>query len=206
MIKSSVLTHEFYVVYINLPIGAVGAILMVFIPIGDGTHRKKISSTDANQSKFRAVLNDFDLSGFVLFAGFSIMTLLALEWGGTKFAWSSATIIGLFVGGVSAFIAFAAYEYHVGDGAMIPWYMVKKTVVWSSCVSVFFFFGALMLYSYYMPIYFQAVRGVSPALSGVYVLPGILGQMSTAVICGLLCMSHPAYLLETKTTTNHISK
>lgn len=48
--------------------------------------------------------------------------------------------------------------------------------------------------SYYLPVYFQAVKNVSPILSGVYMLPGILFQLVFAVMSGLLSMSIPFLL------------
>jgi len=38
--------------------------------------------------------------------------------------------------------------------------------------------------SYYMAIYFQADKGVSPMLSGVYLLPSILSQMLFGIAAG----------------------
>jgi len=67
---------------------------------------------------------------------------------------------------------------------MIPLSIVSNRIVFFSALENFFFAGALFVTSYYLPIYFQAVRGVSPSLSGVYVLPGILSQMLLAVISG----------------------
>jgi hypothetical protein len=114
------------------------------------------------------------------------MFLLALEWGGTKYPWNSARVIGLFCGAAGNFVVFLAWEYKRGDTAMIPFGMVKQSIVWSSCVATFFFAGALLISSYYMAIYFQAVRGVSPLLSGVYLLPSIISQMSMAIFSGFL--------------------
>jgi fucose permease len=114
------------------------------------------------------------------------MLLLALQWGGTKFAWDSATIIGLFCGAGGMLVVFAAWEYRAGDDAMIPFSMIRIRVVWCSCLVICFFFGMQLASSYYLPIYFQAVKGVSPSLSGVYVLPSILTMMVGAVIGGVL--------------------
>lgn len=43
-----------------------------------------------------------------------------------------------------------------------------------------------MISAYYMPIYFQAVRGVSAAKSGVYTLPSVLSQMLFSGVSGYL--------------------
>ena len=83
------------------------------------------------------------------------------------------------------------WEYHRGDEAMIPFSMMRKRVMWSSCLVVGLSMAAGMVWSYYLPIYFQAVRGVTPTLSGVYLLPVILSQMLFAVISGTLGMSDP---------------
>jgi hypothetical protein len=167
--------------YINLPVGALSAIVLLLIYIPD-----RLNKTKTKKATVLSTLLKLDLVGFFLFAPFAIMFLMALEWGGTEYPWKSPTIIGLFCGAGATLVIFAAWEYHVGDEAMVPYSMLRKRVVWSSCLVVGFFFGCLFIFSYYLPIYFQAVKGVSPALSGVYVLPGILSQMMMAVISGVL--------------------
>lgn len=71
---------------------------------------------------------------------------------------------------------------------MIPLSIVKNTVVWSCCCVNFLFLASMLTLSYYLPIYFQGVRGVEPTLSGVYTLPGILSQLLFAIISGLAGM------------------
>jgi hypothetical protein len=39
--------------------------------------------------------------------------------------------------------------------------------------------------NYYLPIYFQAVRGATPTMSGVDLLPSILSQMIFAIVSGI---------------------
>lgn len=114
------------------------------------------------------------------------MFLMALQWGGTEYPWNSATIIGLFCGAGGTLVVFTACEYRAGDGAMIPFSMIRNRVVWSSCLVIGFFFGPLLVFTYYLPIYFQAVKGVSPALSGVYILPGVLSQILMEIVSGVL--------------------
>jgi Fungal trichothecene efflux pump (TRI12) len=131
-------------------------------------------------------LSKLDLIGFFLFALFTIMFFMALELGGTEYPWDSATIIGLFHGAGDILVLFVAWEYYVGDKAMVPYSMLRKRVVWSSCLASAFTFGCMFTYSYYLPIYFQVVKEASPVLSGVYVLPGILSQLVMVVISGVL--------------------
>jgi MFS family permease len=166
--------------YINLPIGGFATVLLLLINIPDRVDRS------ANRPPLHKILTQLDIFGFVLFAPFAIMLLLALQWGGFKYAWSSAIIIGLFCGSAGMLLVFGTWEYRVGEGAMIPSYMVRQRIIWTSCLTMGCFFGALLTVTYYLPIYFQAVKGVAPGLSGVYVLPSILSMIIMAVTSGIL--------------------
>jgi hypothetical protein len=135
-----------------------------------------------------SLLDTLDSIGFLLFAPTAIMFLLALEWGGTKYSWSSGTVIGLFCGSAGMLLVFFAWEYKRGDTAMIPLSMLKIRIVWCSSLTQFFMGANLLTTSYYIAVYFQTVRGVSPMTSGVDLLPSILSQMSAAVLSGVLGM------------------
>lgn len=114
------------------------------------------------------------------------MFLLALEWGGNTYKWDSAMIIGLFCGSAGALVVFLGWEYTRGDAAMIPLPMIKRKVIATSCLAMLFSAANMLTTAYYMAIYFQADRGVSPMLSGVYLLPTILSQMVFGVGSGFL--------------------
>ena len=72
---------------------------------------------------------------------------------------------------------------------MIPFSMVRRKIVWCSCLVTFLFMGSMIITSYYMPIYFQTVRDATPTMSGVYILPAILSQILFATVSGVLGMS-----------------
>lgn len=122
--------------------------------------------------------------GFAIFAPSVIQLLLALEWGGNTYAWNSATTIGLFCGAGCMFIIFLLWERRKGEEAMIPLSLLKNRVVGIICGVAFFFFAMMQLVTYYLPIYFQAVRGDSPLISGVHLLPSILSQLLAILFSG----------------------
>jgi len=93
---------------------------------------------------------------------------------------------GCFAVLLACWLFLGAWEYRVGKEAMIPFHMVRQRIIWSSCLTMACFFGSLWCITYYMPIYFQSVKGASPSLSGVYLLPTILSMMVTAVSSGIL--------------------
>lgn len=170
--------------YINLPIGGFAALLLFVIQIPE-----RLIKVGSEKPTAKSILSQLDLIGFSIFAPFTIMIQMALQWGGQKYPWSSSTIIGLFSGGGGALIAFLAWEWYIGEKAMIPFSILRKRVVWCSCVVIGLFFASLLVFSYYLPIYFQTVKGASPTMSGVYMLPSVLSQMVTAVVSGVLGIS-----------------
>lgn len=166
--------------YINLPIGGLVAILLFFTHIPDQLQKPKARDV------FPKLHHYLDFIGFAMFAGAAIQVLLALQWGGVDYAWKSATIIGLFVGGVATFVVWGFWNSHKGDSGLIPFSLIKRRVVWSAALTQLFIFTNLFISAFFLPIYFQAVKGASPFMAGVYILPSILSQLVAAVSSGIL--------------------
>jgi hypothetical protein len=122
----------------------------------------------------------------VLFVPTILMFLLALEWGSTEHGWSSPTVIGLFTGSGAALILFSSWEWHMREKSLLPFYLVKRRIVWASTVQNASLFVNNYVGVNYVPIYFQAVKGVGPSLSGTYTLPSILTQLLCLIISGAL--------------------
>ncbi|UNI18074.1 hypothetical protein JDV02_004369 [Purpureocillium takamizusanense] len=166
--------------YINLPLGAIVLGGTVFVTIADQTTIRPV----------RAVLptlhRSLDLIGFLLLSPSAVMLLLALQWGGSIHAWSSATIIGLFCGSGVLFLVFVAWEWRKGPDALIPTPVVRNRIVVAACFVAMTVMGATFLTSYWMPVYFQTVRGETPLTSGVYMLPNILPSLVVGVLTGFL--------------------
>ncbi|RKU43002.1 hypothetical protein DL546_002596 [Coniochaeta pulveracea] len=166
--------------YINLPIGGAVAAFLFLIHIPE----------QMKKPQPRAVLPQLhrllDPVGFVLLSAASVQLLLALQFGGSQFPWDSATVIGLFCGSGATYFIWAGWNYRMGDAAMIPVSMAKKRVVWSAALTQMLFFINTFMQAFFLPIYFQAVKGSSPLMAGVYMLPNIGMQIITAVSSGIL--------------------
>ncbi|KAJ9296564.1 hypothetical protein DTO271G3_5262 [Paecilomyces variotii] len=175
--------------YMNLPIGALVGALLLFTRIPD--QKPKQPAREVLRLVF---LQKFDLVGFVLFAPASIMLLLALQYGGNSYSWDSATVIGLFCGSAATFVIFALWERHIGIEAMIPGHLVRDKIVLCSSLLSMMIFGFTMTLSYYLPIYFQSIRGKSAFVSGVNLLPNILCQLVMAVASGVFTSKLGYYL------------
>lgn len=165
--------------WINLPLGAVTIVTLIFFfkpPPQESSEAPSISQK----------LKSFDLIGFLAFAPAVIMILLALQWGGTTFAWKSATIIGLFVGGALLLVVFALWQIYKGDAGMIPPRIITQRTMFFACTAEFFAMGAVYISIYYLPEWFQVVKGASSAESGVMYLPLALSDVFAAISIGIL--------------------
>ena len=68
----------------------------------------------------------------------------------------------------------------------LPFSMGRQRRVWASCIVYGLMIAQLYCASYYRPIYFRGVKGVSPLLSVVHLLPGILVQFFSSVVSEML--------------------
>lgn len=163
--------------YINLPAGLVTLLSMFFF-----FRPRRIHADEAIVERIKRL----DIVGCLMFVPASFMILLALQWGGHRYPWRSATVIGLLVGGSLLILVFAAWQWHMGDRALVPGEVVGRRNVVLTCMFAFCFLGSLTVMSYYLPEWFQAVQGVSPLQSGVRILPSIIAQMVALVVVGAL--------------------
>ncbi|KAK3292403.1 major facilitator superfamily domain-containing protein [Chaetomium fimeti] len=104
--------------YINLPIGGLLALGLLFLPIPDQY------SKPSPWPLLRRLHLELDLLGFALIAPACFQLLLALSWGGSKFAWDSSVIIGLFCGAGATGLFWAAWDWYRGDEALIPFSII----------------------------------------------------------------------------------
>ncbi|KAL4899479.1 hypothetical protein BDW74DRAFT_183735 [Aspergillus multicolor] len=174
--------------YINLPIGGVVFLMVLLTRLPTSIEKPRARDV------IRTVVKSLDLFGFVLIAPAVVMLLLALTWGGNQYPWDSSRIIGLFIGAGVTFLAFLGWEYTRGDGAMIPLSLLRMRVIWSAAGTLFFFYGVMFSFNYYLPIYFQVVKNDSALMSGVHMLPNILAQVLLAVTAGALVQRFGYYL------------
>ena len=156
-----------WVFYINLPVGVVAlAVIAYALP------------ATANRSPHR-----IDYLGTLLLAGSATSVVLLTSWGGTTYAWGSPVIYGL---GVAAVALAVGWWWSARRAAepVLPLRLFRNPVFSvSSAVGFtagFAMFGALS----FLPIFLQVVRGVSPTISGVYLLPMVLGLLLTSVASG----------------------
>ncbi|KAI9685961.1 MAG: hypothetical protein M1820_010699 [Bogoriella megaspora] len=165
--------------YINLAFGAVTATaVLLFMAKQDPEKNPRWSLS------IREKIKELDLIGLVAFWPTIICLLLALQWGNSEYHWRNARIIVLFVLSGLGFGVFVATQIWQKDRAIVPLSVVRERAVWASALYSFFLFGSFLVVAYYLPIYFQAIKGDTATESGIHNLPSILGNTVFSLVAG----------------------
>ncbi|RJO77900.1 DHA2 family efflux MFS transporter permease subunit [Nocardia panacis] len=120
----------------------------------------------------------------VLVLAIGLVPLLVVAEQGREWGWSSGASLACYVIGAAGVLGFVAVERAMKDAALIPLRMFKNTtfalgVVISIVVGAAMFGGISLL-----PQYLQVVRGASPTMAGLQMLPMVLGLMTGSVVSG----------------------
>ncbi|KAM5343406.1 hypothetical protein ACJ41O_011943 [Fusarium nematophilum] len=168
--------------YINLPIGAITVFAIVFF-FHDTPRTKTLASLGGWREKFWY----FDPLGTLFFMPMVICLLLALQWAGKTYPWNDGRIIVLLVMFGVLLGVFIATQIWMGDLATVPprLFRISRTV-WSSCLFALCVGAAFFPLIYFIPFWFQAVKGTSAVESGIRNLPMLLGSMTFSLIAGFL--------------------
>ncbi|MGA3154015.1 MAG: MFS transporter [Streptosporangiaceae bacterium] len=158
-----------WVFYINLPIGLIALGVIAVVLPRTGTREK----------------HRIDYLGALLIAAAATCLVLATSWGGTQYKWGSPVIIGLFVLAVVLGFCWWLSARRAAE-PVLPLRLFRNPVFSVSSgigfAAGFAMFGALA----FLPLFLQVVRGVSPTISGVYLLPMVLGLLITSIGSGQL--------------------
>ncbi|KAH7094398.1 major facilitator superfamily domain-containing protein [Paraphoma chrysanthemicola] len=166
--------------YINLPLGLVTAVIVVFLVPNnydpERHSRRKLT--------LREKAHEMDLYGLAALVPAIVSILLATQWGGARYPWKNGRIIALFIIGFLLLFAFIFIEVRQGDRAIVPPSVIKRRTVWACSLFSFLLFGSFLAICYYLPIWFQAIKGDSATESGIHNLPSILGTTIFSIVAG----------------------
>ena len=142
-----------------------------------------------------------DPLGTILFVPSIVCLVLALQWGGSQYAWNSWRIILLLVIFAVTMIAFAAVQVLMPATATVPLKIIKQRSMLAGFLYMTFIGGAMVMCVYYIPLWctlflplsikgksadnrpvVQTTHGVSPVKSGVYILPLVISLVIANII------------------------
>ncbi|KAK8047385.1 hypothetical protein PG996_015449 [Apiospora saccharicola] len=166
--------------YINLPIGAVSAAVVMLVLNPPPRPKEQQGKT------ILVRLRELDLIGAVLLVAAITCLLLVLQWGGKQYTWNDGRIIGLLVGFALLLVIFIGWQVWLGEKATLPPRIMRQRTVAAASVFVVMFGGSAVLFMFYLPIFFQSIRGSSAIMSGIQMLPMLLGLVVASGIVGAL--------------------
>jgi hypothetical protein len=139
-------------------------------------------------------LKAVDWAGSLTIVGGTLMVLLGLEFGGVTYPWSSATVLCLIIFGIFVAGLFVLNEWKFARYPVMPLRLFKQRSNVAALLVCFCHGFVFIAGSYYLPLYFQAVLGATPLLSGVYLLPFALSLSFMAGFTGFLVKKTGKYL------------
>jgi len=165
--------------YINLPFGAVAMVLVVLV-------LKIPTSKDGDKLTTREKLAQLDPVGTLVLIPGVVCLLLALQWGGVTYAWNSGRIIALLVVGCLLIVGFGAVQVLMPNTATIPPRLFKQRSIVAGVWTTLSVGAAMMIFIYYIPIWFQAIKSDSAVDSGIHLLPLTLAMVLGSISNGIL--------------------
>lgn len=156
-----------WIFYVNLPVGALAlGVLAVTLPATSVRLRRRI-----------------DYAGAALLAGALAAVVLLTDIGGTAAPWTSPLVIGLGLAFLLLLAAFVIVERRSSE-PVLPLSLFRNPVVTVTSgigfVVGFALFGSVT----YLPLFLQLVKGSSPTVSGLELVPMMAGMLVTSIAAG----------------------
>ena len=158
-----------WIFYINIPIGAVAlAVVAIQVP-----------------GNLRRVHHVIDYLGAAVLVFSASFLVLFTSLGGTTYPWGSPTIIALGVAGAVLLVIFVFVERRATEPVLPLHLFSNRGFSVTSVVGFivgFAMFGAIV----YLPVFFQIVHGESPTISGLRLLPLLVGLIICSTGSGIV--------------------
>ena len=164
--------------WLSVPIGGLALAGLILVLPASAPPNKR-------EGTFPEMVRRSDPLGNMLLAPGVICVLLAVQWGGTKFPWSDERVIALLVIGPLLLMAFAVVQCWVGEDGTVPPRIISQRSILSSIVVTLGLGAPLIIVSFYLPIWFQAVKGTTPGSAGVRLLPYFLSTVTFVIVSGI---------------------
>nr|QDK64761.1 AshT [Aschersonia paraphysata] len=159
---------------INIPIGAV-IIAVLFFFAGAKESKEQVSQS------WKAKVQRLDPLGAAFLLPAVVCIILALQWAGSEYSWSNWRIILLLVLGGLLAIAFVASQILMPETATVPPHVARQRTVFASFLFSLMTGGSMLIVTYWLADWFQAIQNVSAVEAGIRTIALVLSQAVGAI-------------------------
>ena len=167
-----------WIFYVNLPLGVLAlAVLAATLP-----------------ARAERVRRAIDYAGAALLAVALSAIILFSDLGGTAYAWTSPTMLGLIATAALALVAFVIVERRAAEPVLPLRLFGNRAFSVGAGVGLivgFALFGSVT----YLPLFLQVVQGASPTASGLQMVPMMGGMLVTSIASGQIISRTGRYKL-----------
>lgn len=164
-----------WIFWINLPFCALGFVL---IPL--------YLKLNYQTSSFLEKLRRIDWLGSTLFVCAILSILIPVTWGGVMYPWDHwRTLVPLCLGS-AGLVGAIVYEKYVPVEPMIPLSIFNNRSAAVTYIGTVLHGMVLWCILYYIPLYYEAVKGSTPIMAGVSMMPETFTVAPASVFCGVV--------------------
>lgn len=183
----------FRIFWIVLPINGIAIFLVaIFLDIpltlANDTQidAEKAPELVGKKSVHKLSWKQMDYVGAALLVASLSSFLIPITWGGIQYSWSSYHTMVPLILGVAGIIAWLVYEGFVPTNPIMPLSILSDRTVAIAFASTFV--TGLCQYGvvFYLPLYYQIVKGYSPLISGLGLLPSTLAGAPSNMATGII--------------------
>jgi EmrB/QacA subfamily drug resistance transporter len=156
-----------WIFYINVPIGIAALAI----------------TSSALKLPVRRREHAIDYAGAVTIMASVAALLLYLNWRGPDYGWGDGVALALAVAAVGFAALFVWIESRAAE-PILPLHLFRNAIF--RVGNAFGFLSGMVLFGtiIFLPLYLQAVKGMSPTESGLALLPAVIGIFSTSISAG----------------------
>lgn len=163
-----------WIFWINLPICVIGFItLTAFLKL-----QKRPGS-------IRSKVWKVDWIGAVLLVASATSFLMPISWGGVLFTWGSWRTLVPLILGTLGLVIFVIYEHFFTLDPLIPLRVFTPRTAAVNYIGTAIHGIILWCLLYYLPLYYEAVKGYSPIMTGVAIFPETFTIAPVVILVGI---------------------
>ncbi|KAF7180228.1 hypothetical protein CNMCM7691_009395 [Aspergillus felis] len=163
--------------YINLPFGGLAMVAIAFC--------LKVPDRNTTKVPWTEKLKQLDVPGMCCLVPGVVCLVLALQWGGQKYAWNNARIVALLTLMGLLLLAFVAVQILLTRTATVPPRIFRRRSIFAGAWATLCIGASQYIFIYFLPIWFQSIKGVSAVDSGLRLLPLMLSMVVASICCGI---------------------